>query len=339
MGEARKYSKEVWNKVKKIVGVLLDVDMSDEDKKNFLARAVGQPTLDLTDLINAGKLDMLASAVVKHDINKEAIRERIVNHVAQNFTKGSWVAALVVEEYCDYYIATFSCNNSDDKTVAVLSKEGEEIQTGIDTEVIALDGSNYVTVFGVHNKHQRVADGNFSEISCWSSDDTKRSDKRGFTATPELLEKNLMIKHNDSTMQILSRDYLYSFSEGKNLSYGFTSIEATGKIDGKEVDFAKEKGYLPVTLVVSSDLEGDDNKTNVLVGIIGLDGQLIDGMLNITTGDQYSKGESADIGFLEEGIRTWLNEEVVAERKTKAEIEEKYARMLKQIGKPAKAGK
>ena len=162
----------------------------------------------------------------------------------------------------------------------------------------------------------------------WNADDEKWDDKETFIATPELLEKGVIIIHKDGCLEKEKKDYVYSFKEKKILSQGFDKIEVEEIIGDKKINYVKDWGCLKATCVVSSNIDEERNITNELIGKLNLEGNLMECMFNINTGTIYNIWESNNIDKLIKKVQKELNAQVIEEKERKEKAEKIYQKIF-----------
>lgn len=147
-------------------------------------------------------------------------------------------------------------------------------------------------------------------------------------ATPELLEKGVIIIHKDGCLEKEKKDYVYSFKEKKILSQGFDKIEVEEIIGDKKINYVKDWGCLKATCVVSSNIDEERNITNELIGKLNLEGNLMECMFNINTGTIYNIWESNNIDKLIKKVQKELNTQVIEEKERKEKAEKIYQKIF-----------
>lgn len=160
------------------------------------------------------------------------------------------------------------------------------------------------------------------------SDDKKWNGKTSFIATPELLDKGIVIIHADGCLEKVKKDYVYSFKEKKILSQGFDKIEVEEIIGDEKVDYVKEYNCLKATCVVSSNIEGEEQITNEIVGKLNLEGKLMESVFNMNTGTTYSIPESNNVDKLAINVQKELNAQVLEQKERKEQAKKAYQKIF-----------
>ena len=290
-----------------------------EAAKNWVFNGVPVYTENMDEYIKFWKV-----RGVEVDPNVE-FRDVMIRNVQKHMAgleqwDGTIVSKIDLTYYGNYYIAAFKLakeNSAKTSAYVVLSEDGIVLEEHYMGEIVSLDSSNYVHTVDSDNRHYKIKkEEDISRV--WSGETWKsNAAKVTFVSHDELLKKGLLIVSSEYEMNSTHGYRLYSFVKGKYLTQGLMKIETKGTMgSSKIIDFVKEAGCLKVTLVVTSNVPGEEKQTNEIIGLIDVqNGLLRNGCLfNITTNEIYKTKDCLDLSDLEQQIKLELNKQVEEKR-------------------------
>lgn len=248
---------------------------------------------------------------------KMKIQEAIIEDFSKKTEKATanykWSDATIIVDGGNYYNVSRKFSNDVSNRISycsAYSKEGKALLPFDENNcvLIILDENNFAMV--PHNldgkiTHYRITGDKVDKIfECDYSDNPREYFKRSFAkAMGSWSNKGLGI------VVVNGREYLYSFSEGKILSYGYSFIEV-GSLNNE--DYVELYDCCKAELEISSDIpynedEANPNITIKLYGYIDSNGELINKKLYASNGSMYDVA-SGEEDKLENAIKNELNE-------------------------------
>lgn len=309
-------------------------DFSELDKNLTEDSTVEEMNEYLEEFIKIWKVQdkIISDATEKfNQIIAEEYNIRTRNHKIYNGGNYYIVTmAIGVQNYGNSFYKTFSSvYNKEGQLLLPFDKEIKDIDVLDDNNFLVIPTSNDKEI-----KHYRV-DKSFEKISIvYSWDNISKNDRRAHNINfGEWHKKGLMaITHQ-------GREYLYSYLEGKVLSYGYTTIDVFDKLENEDIiNYTKNFNCCKVSLKISSDLPSDEDNLDIsttLTGYIDSKGELINGLLDLSNGKRYQATKGKE-HILEKAIKEEFNEMAESLQQTKKLIAENQKIMIKELEKSYK---
>lgn len=332
--QTKKYSKETLETFSRMFyNYMSDLVGNCEDKKNIDGFEVVRD-LELEKQFTSLNIINKEAAIKAMNIleaNMEKRNTLIANlktEVASKWKKGTVVKDVDIINCGNYYIGHFIYDDDTlEKAYAIWYKNGNIATSGYNAEITPLDNNSFIHSERCHN-YQYIINEELRGVFYWNSDDKKWNGKTSFIATPELLDKGIIIIHADGCLRDKKKDYVYSFKENKILSQGFDKIGVEEIIGDEKVDYVKEYNCLKATCVVSSNIEGEEQITNEIVGKLNLEGKIMESVFNMNTGTTYSIPESNNVDKLAINVQKELNAQVLEQKERKEQAKKAYQKIF-----------